>query len=69
LVSPGKYQRDTQYYHHTKSAKQRILFPAFCGSTERFIRNEGGVGFAPLNDLYLYGGKLNREKIIKEGKL
>jgi hypothetical protein len=37
---------------------------------ERIIRDEGKARFTPLNDFYLYGGKLNRGKDrIKEGKL
>jgi len=57
-------------YYITKSAESRILFYAFLGGTERIFRNEGRAGFAPLNDLYLYGGKLNRNKnTIKKGKL
>ena len=46
------------------------LFPMFYGSAERIILDEGRVGFTPLNDLYLYGGNLNRDKkTIKKGKL
>ncbi len=44
--------------NNTESAKPGILFPTFCEDAERILRDEGGVGFAPLNDLYLYGGKI-----------
>jgi hypothetical protein len=53
----------------SKSAKPEILFSAFCGGAERIIRNEGRVGLAPLNGLYLCRGKLNRGKErIKRGQ-
>jgi len=61
----GEYQRDTQYYHQLKSAEPGVLFPTFCGSAERIIRNEGRAGFAPLNDLYLHREKFNRTRSIK----
>jgi len=57
-----EYQRDTQYYNHTKSTKPGILFPAFCGSAKRTLRNEGRVGFTPLNDFNLHGEELNINK-------
>jgi len=53
----------SQYYHHLKSAEPGVLFSAFWGGAERTIRNEGGAGFAPLNDLYLYGENLTEIEI------
>ncbi len=44
LAGPGKYQRDTQYYHQLKPTEPRILFPSFLRSAERTLRDEGGVG-------------------------
>jgi len=38
------------------------LFSSFHRGAERTLWDEGKAGFIPLNDLYLYGGKLNREK-------
>jgi hypothetical protein len=49
----------------------------FCGGAERTLRDKGRVGpallnsliytgFTLLNDLYLYGKKLNRDKNKKE---
>jgi len=53
----------------SKSAKPEIIFSAFYGSAEGIIRNEGRVGLAPLNGLYLCRGKLNRDKErIKRGQ-
>jgi len=57
-------------YYHTKSAELRILFSPFCGNEEGTIQDEGKIGLASLNDLYLYRGKSNRNKnTTKEGKL
>jgi len=35
---------NTQYYHQLKPAESGILFSAFCGSSERTLRNEGRAG-------------------------
>ena len=35
------------------------------GPISFYYKNEGRVGFAPLNDLYLYEGKSNRDKTKK----
>ncbi|GAH87950.1 unnamed protein product, partial [marine sediment metagenome] len=46
------------------------IIPYALQSIEGTFWDEGRVGFAPLNDLYLYGGKLSRNKnTIKKGKL
>jgi len=59
-----------EIYFKSKSAESGILFSAFCRGAERISRDEGGVGFTPLNDFYLCWGKLNRDKnTIKKGKL
>ncbi|GAH61619.1 unnamed protein product, partial [marine sediment metagenome] len=50
ILREVELERDTQYYHQLKSAEPGVLFSALCGGAERISRNEGRVGFTPLNN-------------------